>query len=243
MSGISILRYHQIGHEKPIRDHWAHYCTARQFSRQMALLAYSRCQVLRLSEAVAALRGQCPIPPRAVVLSFDGAYTDFISQVLPVLRRYRFPAIVYTISGWLGQRMRVPDSYQPRPWIMEARALRLLRHEGIEIGSQTLNHVQLPILTPHQQAEELRISREVLEQILGEPVTHLCYPFGELSPHTVELAQEAGYQTAVTRRYGQARSDDNLLLLPRKMIHFDDSVFGFGAKLFLKHHATKPQAV
>jgi peptidoglycan/xylan/chitin deacetylase (PgdA/CDA1 family) len=78
----------------------------------------------------------------------------------------------------------------------EARAMLAA---GMGIGSHTHRHELLAKLTPEEQLEECRRSREVLQQQLGITVDALSYPVGSreaFSDVTQRCLREAGYRTA-----------------------------------------------
>ncbi len=241
---VSILMYHQVGVFEPMREHRANYCDHRRFAAQMDLLARLGYRVLGLDDALAGLRGERPLPARAVVLTFDDAYDNFAEYAWPVLERHGFPATVYAISGWLGRRAEwfAKDPGRPIPTLMSAERLRELHAAGITIGSHSVDHLKLGTLDPEAQRRQLVDSRAALEDVLGAPVLHLCYPFGSFDQTTVQLAGEAGYRSATTCLRGAAGSDDHPLVLPRKAISFGDDRLGYWWKLAVKH-APKPELI
>ncbi len=241
---ISILMYHQVGRFAPMRAHRANYCDAGRFARQMALLARGGCNVLDLDTALDCLCGAKPTPRRAVVLTFDDGYRNFMEHALPVLKRHGFPAMVYAISDRLGSTMRWYDPAPARaePPLMTAAELRTLAAEGMGIGSHGASHAKLAELTPAEQQRELADSRAALSDLLGSDVRHLCYPFGSFSADTVAAAAETGYASATTCLRGAATAQDHPLILPRKAISFGDNLIGFWWKLAVKH-APKPALV
>ena len=241
---ISILMYHQVGRFVPMRAHRANYCDAGRFARQMVLLARGGFSVIDIDTALRCLRGSQPTPARAVVLTFDDGYRNFMEHALPVLRRHDFPAVVYAISGRLGTRMgwHDPDPSRDEPPLMTATELRAIAAEGITIGSHGVSHAKLAECGPEQQRRELADSRSALSDLLGSEVRHLCYPFGSFAAETVQAAAEAGYQSATTCLRGAATDQDHPLVLPRKAISFGDNLIGFWWKLAVKH-APKPALV
>ena len=102
-NSINILMYHQVGDFPPMPAHRSTYCHYRRFQREMTFLHRFGYRVLSLDQALACLDGEQPIPPKAVVLTFDDGYENFYEYAWPVLERYRFPAMVYLLSGLLGQ--------------------------------------------------------------------------------------------------------------------------------------------
>lgn len=240
MWGLTILMYHQVGDFAPMRAHRANYCDRRRFAAQMAFLANQGWTVLDLDGALAALRGERPPPPRAVVLTFDDAYDNFAEHALPVLLDHGFPSAVYAISGWLGRRAEwfARDPGRPIPSLMSGARLRDLRAAGVTIGSHTVGHIKLAEHSPDRQRAELADSRAALEDLLGAPVRHLCYPFGSFDRDSARLAAETGYVSALTCLRGPALPGDHPLLLPRKAISFGDNLAGFWWKLAVKQRPT-----
>ncbi|NEX19390.1 polysaccharide deacetylase family protein [Thiorhodococcus mannitoliphagus] len=240
-SGISILMYHQVGDFAPMKAHRANYCDRRRFAAQMGLLARLGYSVLTLDEVLACLRGEPVMPPRAVALTFDDAYENFADYALPVLEKHGFPATVYAISGWLGRRAEwfSKDPGRPIPNLMSGARLREMRAAGITVGSHTANHVKLGEVDLATKRREIRDSKAALEDVLGEAVDHLCYPFGSFDRETLHLAAEAGYRSATTCLRGAATPADHPLILPRKAISYGDNLLGVWWKLAMKH-APKP---
>lgn len=236
---VSILMYHQVGDFEPMRRHRANYCDRRRFAAQMALVARLY-RAIDLETALLGLAGQQPLPRRALVLTFDDAYENFAEHAWPVLERHRLPAIVYAISGYLGRRAEwfAKDPGRPIPRLLSGARLRELHAAGAMIGSHTVDHLRLAELSPAQQRRQLADSRAALEDLLGAPVVHLCYPFGSFNATTLELAAECGYRSAVTCLRGAATPQDHPLALPRKAISFGDTLLGYVWKLSLKHAPT-----
>lgn len=234
---ISILMYHQVGAFAPMRTHRANYCDHRRFAAQMGLLARLGYRVLDLDGALECLAGTRPTPPRAVVLTFDDAYENFREYALPVLARHGFPATVYAISGWVGRRAEwfAKDPGRPIPALMSAAGLREIQQAGISIGSHTANHVKLAEVPRDVQHSELADSKSALEDLLGVPVRHLCYPFGSFDLDAIRAAAATGYASATTCLRGAAGPADHPLALPRKAISFGDNLLGYWWKLAVKH--------
>jgi peptidoglycan/xylan/chitin deacetylase (PgdA/CDA1 family) len=241
---ISILMYHQVGQFAPMKAHRANYCDHRRFAAQMAMLRRLGWTVLDLDQALDCLYGRSPTPPRAVVLTFDDAYDNFFDYALPVLQRHQLPATVYAISGWLGRSAAwfAKDPGRPIPHLMNGARLRALHAAGITIGSHTAQHVKLGEASAKTRRAELALSKAALEDLLGEPVRHVSYPFGSFDLDTVRAAAEAGYVSATTCLRGAATMADHPLALPRKAISFGDDLIGFWWKLAVKN-APKPALI
>lgn len=71
------------------------------FAQQMRVLDRIA-NVVPLEDALHALAGGRPLPPRAVALTFDDGYRDNLELAAPVLRRYGMPATIYLVPGFLS---------------------------------------------------------------------------------------------------------------------------------------------
>lgn len=93
---LSILIYHRV---LAVPDPIMHDAIdAATFERHMALLA-AEFNVIPLDEACDRLaRGA--LPARAACITFDDGYADNEQTALPILKRYRLPAIFFVSSGF-----------------------------------------------------------------------------------------------------------------------------------------------
>ncbi len=69
--------------------------------------------------------------------------------------------------------------------------VRALRDEGMQIASHTIHHVNIgapPAYTTTQ--DELLLSKQMLEQQMGEPIQFFCYPTGEPFHHDTVAEQQ-----------------------------------------------------
>jgi peptidoglycan/xylan/chitin deacetylase (PgdA/CDA1 family) len=100
---LRVLTYHRIDEprHRPWLDPGLISATPRNFGKQMAYLA-SHCQVLTVSEVLAALRSgnRKDLPARAVLVTFDDGYCDFEEQAWPILKRYKIPATLFVPTAY-----------------------------------------------------------------------------------------------------------------------------------------------
>jgi peptidoglycan/xylan/chitin deacetylase (PgdA/CDA1 family) len=98
-----------------------------------------------------------------------------------------------------------PEQWRPLSW----DEVRVMSEDGMEFGAHTKTH---PILSSvsdvAQLTEEIVGSRTRIEQELGKPVEHFCYPNGkgeDIGTETVSIVRNAGFLTAVTAEPGRNR--------------------------------------
>jgi peptidoglycan/xylan/chitin deacetylase (PgdA/CDA1 family) len=97
-----------------------------------------------------------------------------------------------------GIEASVGAGFAEMPQTLTWPMLTEMRQAGWTIGSHTRSHVSLPAESPDTIADELEGSRAVIEQHLGEPVTHFAYPGGQFTPAVVDAVARAGYEFAYT---------------------------------------------
>lgn len=95
-------------------------------------------------------------------------------------------------------------SKQPREWagLMSFDEIRQLLADGHEIGSHSLTHPFMVRCTDAELERELHESRRILEAELHCKVQSFCYPDGNCDLRTQQAAERAGYDNAVTTRWG-----------------------------------------
>lgn len=98
---LRILAYHRIAEFK---DTPAGPCpnisaTPSGFLRQMRHLA-KHYRVVSMPEVLDALERNAPLPDRAVLITFDDAYSDFGDAAWPILRQFRLPATLFVPTAY-----------------------------------------------------------------------------------------------------------------------------------------------
>lgn len=242
MSRIQILMYHRVGHfPDRMPSHRSQYCHLPRFESQMEMLRRFKWNVISLDDAAAGLRGKKQLPERAVVLTFDDGYVDFLELVAPVLMAHGYPATVYAVAGMLGgtNEWVIPEGLAPAP-LMNAGQLREVSALGFTVGSHTVSHPRLALSETPGIADEMTTSKKMLEDILGKPVDHFCYPYGSHDIRAVEAAAEAGYITGTTCVRAVATAADDLLTLPRKPVSQGTTALGMMWKMFTRNRSRHP---
>lgn len=138
-------------------------------------------------------------------VSFDDSYRSWYES------RYLFDdlgirATFYTNSGvFRGRasgdaieayfdRLRFTGDRTP----LSIAELRALRADGHVIAAHTHTHPNLGAVPEEIAAEEMRLGRDGLEQVLGEPIRHFSYPFGmrrNFPGGLVDVASGLGFTT------------------------------------------------
>ncbi|MDI1433158.1 polysaccharide deacetylase family protein [Polyangium sorediatum] len=136
---------------------------------------------------------------RSAFVTFDDGWRNQHEYALPILRALGISATFFVTTDHLRQGVSCAKRMGPAE-------LRTLVDAGMTIGSHTRTHPDLARLDETRLEDELRGSRQDLEDLLGKPVTLFAYPGGSLSARVVRAVRRAGYEAACCS-FGPARND------------------------------------
>src|SRR3954468_22765929 len=97
---------------------------------------------ISLDDLDAARNGTKPLPPKAILLTFDDGYTSVYTRVYPLLLAYRYPAIVAVVGKWMaaapGSMVEYGDKTAPRERFLSWAQIRQMTGSGlVEIASHS----------------------------------------------------------------------------------------------------------
>ena len=171
--------------------------------------------------------------PRPVAITFDDGFQDVLTEAWPVLARHGFTASVFLPTAFIGEQRRCFQNQPCLTW----NEVRDLRRGGLRFGSHTVHHGVLYGMDWPQIQEEIKVSKQDMEQQLGERVTTFAYPYayprsdGAYVSRLSALLRESGYECCVTTRVGRARQGDSPCTLKRLPANSLDDDRLFEAKL------------
>lgn len=157
---------------------------------------------------------------------------DRVNSILKKLPNEEKEAKILEIAGKLD--VLIPAAPVAEYAAMTWEMARELDKNGVRVESHTVTHPMLTRVDQRQVEFELRDSKRRLEKELGRVVEVFCYPSGAFDEDVRRAAVTAGYQHAVTTRYGFTGVGDDKFLLKRIDAQFDitefaQSVSGFEA--------------
>jgi peptidoglycan/xylan/chitin deacetylase (PgdA/CDA1 family) len=220
---VPILLYHSVSNDPP---HWIRRLsiTPRAFSRHLEVIRTSGTTPLSAVEYASILAGHGSLPERPVVITFDDGFANFREEAQPALRRAGLPVTLFVTTGFLegfsrGDGMRRP----PGPWLDPA-ALLELHAEGVTIGAHSHSHPHLDTLPVETARVEIARSKQILEELLGAPVSSFAYPHGYHGPVVRRLASECGFASACAVKNALSWEDDDRFALARLTVRSDTTL-------------------
>lgn len=202
-----------------------------RFEEQLAYLHRNGYYGVTLDTWLAAMAARSPLPGRAVLVTFDGGYLDFLAHAWPLLRRYGFPATVFLVPNAVGSSAHWDAAYgEPAP-LLSWPEVRQLRKEGVQFGSLGAAHRPLIGLPAAEVLREGTRARAVLERELGAPVSAIAYPYGDHDAALRRLLAACGYTCGLTCEPERSRLDGDPMALPRLEITGSDDPATFAGKV------------
>ena len=230
---IPILMYHGIQLSIGMRHPYFETNISPQlFARHMEFLSNDGYKTVTLREANQALLTGRAIE-KWIVLTFDDGYRDFYTEAFPVLSQYGLKATVFVVPGLTGEQRIGRNAKEFMTW----GEIREVQSYGMQIGSHTMTHPKLHCMQPSQIREELRQSKDLIEDKLGVAVQSFAYPFAfpEQDRRFVQtmraLLQLHGYRDGVCTIIGTAKRGNDPLFLPRLPANAYDDLPFLQAKL------------
>lgn len=179
LTGVPVVDYHRLvaaGVPSPHDDRFGVHESA--FRDQLQMVRDRQITVVA-PEDIAAHR----VPAKSVAFTFDDGYSSHYEVAFRLLAEFGFSGTFFVNTSSIG-------TGEFLDWAMASEMSR----GGMHFGSHAHNHIVLTILNPVRLREELRVSRQMLEQRLSHPAEVLAVPYGFCDQHVIEAAWESGYR-------------------------------------------------
>jgi len=177
--------YHDIYENSPSAVkgssmHPSYFVASETFRAQLQVI--SSLSFLAITLAELSKRQENMDNSKRVIVCFDDGYVGNYLQAFPALKERGMVATFFCAVGLVGQKN-----------MMSWSQLKEMASEGMSIQSHGFSHKPLASLNKMQIYEDLRISKDKLENNLGEKVSYLSLPHGSFNRYVIHAAKEIGY--------------------------------------------------
>lgn len=206
-STLPVIMYHYVEIPTDPNDHLRKSMSIAPaiFEKQLRSLQQYDFQTYFMSEVARVLSAHEKMRTPGVALTFDDGYEDFYTDAFPLIKKYRTKATIYLMYDYLG-----------KPGYLTVDQVKEMVSSGlVEIGSHTLDHVDLSKSSAIDAWRQISENKSKLEQEFSVSVASFAYPYGKYNVANAEQAKAAGYTDAVTVNSGAAKSESALFELPR----------------------------
>jgi peptidoglycan/xylan/chitin deacetylase (PgdA/CDA1 family) len=188
--------YHRVSPTREAFDPYHLSISSEEFEAQMIFLKENGYKALPVHSLARMIESGKRLPTRSVVITFDDGYLDTYENAFPILQKHGLTATVYVVSDYLGRCNDWDRGRSRRYMLMGGNHLREMSDAGIFVGSHSITHRSLVLMSRMEVKREIEESKKILEDLLGKEVPSFAFPFG-LSTNTYRaMAKEAGYLAA-----------------------------------------------
>lgn len=209
--GVAVLLFHAVDKDSDNPN----ALNLKDLEATFQALKDSHYKPISLEEFHAFIDGRSGVPKKAVLITFDDGYRDIYETVLPLTKKFRFPAVVFTIDKWFDPYPRTENS---RRHLNVEEAGELLKY-GWSIGGHSYDghrlvpaghNAQGPFYVTRMWLEnerrfetdaeykarvwsDISLDRVALKRAgVSEPVD-FAFPYGAFNTDVVNMLNEAGY--------------------------------------------------
>jgi peptidoglycan/xylan/chitin deacetylase (PgdA/CDA1 family) len=139
------------------------------------------------------------VKKKRIILTFDDGYSDIFVNALDIFKRLSGRAIIFLVAGKIGGVNDWDSSCElAGKSLLSWEQIDELAKSGVELGSHSMTHPDLTKLKSKELEREIRESKRILEERLGNPIDGFSYPFGLFNNQVISALRDAGYKWAVT---------------------------------------------
>ena len=220
-----------------------------------------------VQQIVDAAAGKTPLPPKAVLLTFDDGYESFYTRAFPLLKKYHYPSVVAIIGTWINHEAK-PDVPGYKPLLTWDQVRELDRSGLVEIASHTYGLHNAVRSNPQGGAEaavttrrfenatgkyeteaayrqriaaDMQRSAAFLTAQLGHAPRVMVWPYGEYNAFALGEAKKAGMP--ITMALADGRNQLPRLGVIDRLILTDDPGVGDFEDIITKLRADRVQRV
>ena len=161
-------------------------------------------ETITTEQLVKAITEGAELPPRPILITFDDGDVDIYQYAFPIMAKYGFKGVFYLVANYVDQ-----------PNYIAVAQIKEMAAAGWEIGSHSLNHLDLTTLDPERQRAEIVESKQLLESMLGVPVLTFAYPFGKSDGASIDYVKFAKYIAGMGLGFTADQWGTNLYFLQR----------------------------
>jgi poly-beta-1,6-N-acetyl-D-glucosamine N-deacetylase len=244
---LTVLSYHEVADRgEALVPLYA--VTPTNFVRQMDWLRNHGYRFVSAGDVLAAREGRRPLPPKAVLVTFDDGYQSVYDHAWPVLKMFRIPAVINVVGSWLEEKGKVNFDGRdlPRDRLLSWKELREMSESGlVEIGSHSFDlhrgipgnpqgNMQPAVTTRQYLPAERRYEDEatyrrrvqadlerndaLIRRHTGKSPRVVAWPYGRYNVTAREIAQRLGMRIGLTLDDGANMRDTPLWGLRRILV-------------------------
>lgn len=136
-----VLCYHNVL-DDPLNDPEKFTTSTAELVQHFSWLKENGYNIISVDDLIDAKSGARPLPPNAVLLTFDDGYRSFYTTVYPLLKEFNYPAVLALVGSWLqmkpGEEAPYDGHRYTRENFVDPEEIREMADSGlVEIASHS----------------------------------------------------------------------------------------------------------
>lgn len=208
---IPIFAYFSVS-LKEDEDTNSSWISLKKFEDQMEYLKNNNYDTLNSRELYHYIKnGVCEIKS-PVVITFDIGYKNFYENVFPILKKYKFKAILFLITANVDELSNSLTSNE----------VKEISDYGIDIGIRGNTNFAMNELTLLDKERVIKSGVFDLEKIVNKKPVGFSFPYGLFDEGSVNLLNKYNIVSSFTLDKEVTKKGQNLYRIPRMLI--DDTI-------------------
>ncbi|ULL16176.1 polysaccharide deacetylase family protein [Paenibacillus sp. H1-7] len=222
---VAVLTYH---HVDTVESEYT--ISPERLRDHLEALKANQFNVITTEQFVAFLKDGKPVPPNAVVITFDDGYESYYRYAYPELKKQGMPATNFLIVKSVGDRSAetpfmtwdevkqmakdgfdfYSHTYDAHGFGVDAKGKQLspLTHPN---WSDALGRMETEEEYSSRVLNDLTQAETILRQQLGNKLSILCLPHGRYTQSLIDIGNKAGIHYYYTGDYGLNNPGDVLV--------------------------------
>ena len=198
----SVIMYHRFGEKRYPSTN----IKIGQFLQHVDELIKPKYNVIDIKDGLKAIENIKLIKDRSVIITIDDAYSSVFKYAWPILKKHNLPFTLFVSTDVIDNKT---------PGYMSWEEIRILRDNGVTIGSQSKSHPHMYNLNQDELNYELLKSNDRFVKEIGSKPEIFAYPYGEYNLNVLEEVKANGFIAAFGQHSGIAHLSLGLYELPR----------------------------
>jgi peptidoglycan/xylan/chitin deacetylase (PgdA/CDA1 family) len=204
-----ILQYHHVSDKTPASTS----ISPAQFEAHMQYLADNNFNVVALSDLMNSIKKQQPITDKTVIITFDDAYLDILTNGKPILDKFNYPFTIFINPAIVERGSRNYLSWQQ---------LKAMADDGVIIANHGMEHDSMARITKGLTEQEwlqkqtllLLTAEDIIKEKTGQSWRYFAYPYGEYTPAVQQWVKQNDF-IAFSQQSGAVGLATDLTSVPR----------------------------